>query len=240
MDQVTWADGLSAVAAGATALLTFALVLFAAFAWRTARKALKAAEAAATASRDAADQARRSVEAMERDSDQRTAQNERATRPYVYARLVPALAGSQSLGWDLVLENAGASAAYDVTMLLQGVDQKDDVVATANRKLANSGQMLAPGQRLRTMWYFPKDRHSDPAEPIGFRRATVTLKYRNADPASSPYEDSPIVLDPEEIGMTPTPSRGAESKATNPIRRNGRDMVLVLRQVSEYIGELSR
>lgn len=242
MDEMTWADCVTAVAALLSALFSLGLLAFAALAWGTARKALNASKAAASASEQAAVQAKRSVEAMEQDSALRTAQNEQATRPYVFARLVPSLAGSSSLGWDLAIENGGLSAAYGVTMQVQTDDDgtdSNDALREANARLASGGQMLAPGQRIRTMWHLPEDERADPPEPMGFGRAVVRFTYRNA--ARTAYEDDePIVLDPDKLGLTPTPNRGAAASSADPDKDGPRDVVNALRQISEYLGELNR
>lgn len=242
MDQMTWADCVSAFAALLSALFSLGLLVLALLAWITARKALNASRDAAAASENAAVQAKRSVEAMEQDSALRTAQNEQATRPYVFARLVPSLAGSASKGWDLAIENGGLSAAYDVAMHVKADEQSpepNDALRDANARLANSGQMLAPGQRIRTMWHLPEDKNADPPKQMGFGRAVVRFSYRNA--SHTAYDnDEPIVLDPELLGLTPQPSRGAASSSADPDKAGPRDVVNALRQISEYLGELNR
>lgn len=242
MDEITWVDCVSALATLLSALFSLGLLVFAGLAWCTARKALNASRDAAAASEAAAVQAKRSVEAMEQDSALRTAQNEQATRPYIFARLVPSLLGSSSMGWDLVIENGGLSAAYGVTMHVQADDdgkEPNDALREANTRLANGGQMLAPGQRIRTMWHLPADEHAEPPEPMGFGRAVVRFSYRNA--ARTAYDgDEPIVLDPDQIGLTPSPSRGAVASSADPDKAGPQDVVNALRQISEYLGELNR
>lgn len=242
MDEMTWVDCVSALAALLSAVFSLGLLVVAVLAWNTARKALNASRDAAAASETAAVQAKRSVEAMEQDSALRTSQNEQATRPYVFARLVPSLAGTASNGWDLAIENGGLSAAYDVTMHVQSDDdgaEPNDALRDANDRLANSGQMLAPGQRIRSMWHLPEDERATPSAQMGFGRAVVRFSYRNA--GHTAYDDDdPIVLDPNLLGMTPQPNRGAVASSSDPDKEGPQDVVNALRQISEYLGELNR
>lgn len=92
MVNPTWADILSAVSTAASALLTLGLVVLALVAWRTASDALEESRKASLAAQKSAAAAEAANEQLRRDSAEQT-------RPYVFAEVLPGLAGSPT--WDI-------------------------------------------------------------------------------------------------------------------------------------------
>lgn len=91
MVNPTWADILSAVSTAASALLTLGLVVLALVAWRTASDALEESRKASLAAQKSAAAAEAANEQLRRDSAEQT-------RPYVFAEVLPGLAGSPT--WE--------------------------------------------------------------------------------------------------------------------------------------------
>lgn len=177
--------------------------------------------------------ARDTLQQMRADSEAQREDSARATRPYVFARLMPGLAGHRT--WDIAIENTGQSAAYDLKVEIDADRQRSDIVATAIRSFAASGAMIPPGGRIRAYWYVEADRDAEPPDVMGYPRATVTLNY--ADSEGHTFNDRPIDLDPELIGLTPVPHEGDKAHGADEIQR---DTVHALRSIARHLGELHR
>ena len=203
---------IAALAAVGTVLLTVGLLWAAWRAYRTASGTLRQ---------------------MREDSEAQLEDSARATRPYVYARIAPGLAGEAT--WDLVVENSGRTAAYDLRARIVASEVGTDVIATAVQRFASAGTMLPPGARIRTFWSIDASPQSDPPERMGYPRAEVTLTYTDSEHRE--YEDRPVVLDSEDLGLTPVPGSGAESGGAN---REARDAVHALRAIARHLGEQNR
>lgn len=203
---------IAALAALGTVLLTAGLLWAAWRAYRTASSTLKQ---------------------MRQDSEAQREDSARATRPYVYARIAPGLAGEGS--WDLVVENLGRTAAYDLRAKIVASDVRTDVIATAVQRFATAGTMLPPGARIRTFWSMDADVNADPAERMGYPRAEVTLTYTDSE--HKEYVDRPVVLDSEDLGLTPVPSSGPTAHGANTVER---DTVHALRAIARHLGERNR
>ncbi|MGQ4517914.1 hypothetical protein ACUH92_02630 [Dermabacteraceae bacterium CCM 9520] len=160
--------------------------------------------------------------------------SERTSRPYVYARLVPSLA--LNTVWDLMIENCGSSAAYDLKfsisdeVFIAGSDQAHEFVRDGAERLSCSGLTLPPGARLRTYWYF-----SDEKDPSGYVRSTVQFEY-SAVPGGEKIMDPAITLDPRDLGITPVPSEGPKGRA----EKFEKDVVNCLRTIAVHLGEGNR
>ena len=211
MNTVT--DWITAVAALITALLTLGL--------------LGAALWAATAARDTLAQ-------MKTDSEGQRQDSARATRPYVHARMVPSIAGLDA--WDLVIENTGRTAAYDLTLEIDPKDEMQDpgdIVAAMTRKFAEAGHTLHPGGSFR-MYLVVGATEED---PTGFRRATVTLQYTDSE--GERYVERPVTLDPDTVGSTPAPFTG-KVKNKDDDGSIPKNTLNTLRAIAHHLGEGNR
>lgn len=210
---------LSAYATLATAIISLGLLVGALLAWRVARATL--------------DQSKRTHEQMEKDSIEQT-------RPYVYAHLVPGLAGMTT--WDLVITNTGKSTARNLTIMCDTWPDIDDELSKSLRKMFETPQSLPPGVSLRTMWKLSLDegqRWSDGTDdPAGIAAgAGLHLSYTSDDPSKPSYTDH-YRLDDSVIGMTPVPSTGPRVNATfTPAETQLHN---ILREAAIHIGELRR
>lgn len=185
------ADWIVAVSAAVTAGLTLCLVVAAFYAWRTAIDTLNA-------SKDASEQAKR-------DSIERT-------RPYVYAHVVPSLAGVGLL--DLVVRNSGQSAARDLTLTYDSWPNPVDDVTESLQTMFTTPRTLPPGCSLRVLWRLEagegrKFNEGDPKMAGIDNDGTVGVRYTSGDPSHPPYEDDFILLF-DKSGYWPVPEDGAE------------------------------
>lgn len=210
----TIAAWIAALCGLGTLLLTAGLLFAAAFAWWTARGTLL--------------QMKHDSEAQRRDSAL-------ASRPYVHARIVPSIGGSGA--WDLLVQNYGKTAAYGLRAEILAPDAKSDVISDAVRRFAGAGTFLPPGGRIRTYWLMPENPKADPPETLGFPRATVTLRYTDADGAE--FSDRSVTLDSEELGITPEVYSGAKTRGSGE-SVDLRNVGNAVRALAINVGELSR
>lgn len=204
---------IAALAAVGTVLLTAGLLWAAWRAYRTATGTLRQ---------------------MREDSEAQREDSARATRPYVYPTIVPGLAGTNT--WDLVLENTGRTAAYDLHVRIDAEPSQDDEIKRAVRVLAEAGTMLPPRGRIRTFWAMGEDPEADPPQALGYPRATVTLSYTDSEHHRFDRERS-VTLDPQLLGLTPEPGSGATAKGKD---TEAKDTVHALRAISRHLGEIHR
>lgn len=185
------ADWIVAASAAATALLTLLLVIAAFVAWKTALDTLKA-------SKDASDQARR-------DSIEQT-------RPYVYARLAPSLAGVGNL--DLVVSNSGKSAAHGLTMAFDSWPEVPDDIAESLQTMFATPRTLPPRTSLRVIWRLEAGEGGtfDEGHPkiAGIHEdGVISLRYSSADPTHPLYEERHEAMF-KNSGLWPVPEDGIE------------------------------
>ncbi|MEV7661804.1 hypothetical protein [Paenarthrobacter sp. NPDC089316] len=211
---------LAAYAAALTALLSLGLLVGAFLAWNVARETLK--------------QARAAHKQVQQDSIEQT-------RPYVYAQVVPGLAGIGT--WDLLVTNTGRSSARNLTMVSDRWPEKDDVVTKGLKTLFSTARSLPPGARLRVFWRVglrsPEARFGDGTRDAkGMTGAAmVTLSYTSDDPTSPQYHDS-YAIDPEGMGQPPAPYRGID--VSSGLEAAQQDLHKMLAAIAENIGELRR
>lgn len=141
------------------------------------------------------------------------------TRPYLYAEVLPSIAGVGS--YDLVVRNRGQSAARDVRMAFEPPLDAPDDIATAILHAFRTPRDLPPGSSFRTYWHIaaPEDEIlGDPkgTEPIKTgesgmpKHGVIHLDYRGDDPSQAPYtERSPF--DVEMAGLWPVPEDGPDA-----------------------------
>ncbi|MDJ0356330.1 hypothetical protein [Paenarthrobacter sp. PH39-S1] len=202
-----------------TALLTLGLLVGAMLAWRTAKHAL--------------DQAKFTQKQMERDSIEQT-------RPYVYAHIVPGLAGMAT--WDLVISNTGKSTARKLTISCDRWPDSEDEITIALGKMFATEQSLPPSVTLRTYWKLGLEEGAmwgdGTSDPVGIATgATLTLRYTSDDPSNPPYEDR-FRIDDAVIGLTPVPYKGPEPKRGK--SKAEEDLHSVLTAIAVNVGEIRR
>lgn len=215
--DAAWLSGWSAFV---TAIITFGLFVGALLAWQVAA--------------DTLDHAKRAQDQLRRDSIEQT-------RPYVYAQLVPGIAGLAT--WDLIITNTGKSIARNLTIECDAWPEKDDVVTGPLRKLFSSPQSLPPGTNIRTFWQLGipaghKDENgsTDPTGVVG--RADITLHYSSDDPANPSYTDS-FSVDPELFARAvPGPFTGPDPRTT--LDEGEKDLHSMLAAVAHNIAEMRR
>lgn len=176
----------STVGALVTAGATVGLLLGAFLAWQTAKKTLQQ---------------------MRDDSS-------RQTRPYVYAVLVPGLWGAGN--WDLVLRNAGQSAARRLTAELTDWPENEDLITKGLRALFEEEQILPPGVSVRTMWRTTVGNAEMATGPLSKpingipSGVTITFRYCGEDPNELEYQDT-YTLNPDIVSsITPMASMGPD------------------------------
>lgn len=218
-----------ALSAIATAVFTVCLVIIALIAWWTAKKTLDAA-------RKSAEQAEETVRQMRKDSIGMQEDSARASRPYLFAQLVPGLAGEGC--WDLLITNAGRSGAFNMTMEIESPTENDDKVTRGARRLAESGMAIPPGGRVRTYWYVqPDERSRDEPEGMGYPSARISLTYSDAD--GKVFSDPGVELGPNFLGLTPSPTTGPTATGMRD-DKSMRNVAHALRAIAHHLGEIHR
>ena len=188
MTEPTWTDQLSAWSALATAVGTAVAVVVAVVAWVVGVRTLRASQAA-------------NIQAKHDSIEQ--------TRPYVFAEIVPSLAGSPN--WDLRIVNAGRSAARSLTLTYDSWPDELDDVATKVRTMFETARTLPPGCSLRVYWRL-EGRFTDGTTEAGLHTDGVLgVRYTSDDPSQPAYEDEfPIGID--SAGWLPVPESGHDPK----------------------------
>jgi hypothetical protein len=186
-----------------------------------ARRSWLAAAAAATASKAANDQARA-------DSIARS-------RPYVFVEAVPSIGSVHS--WDLLISNAGKTAARDLTMQFDSWPDSPDNVAIAAKEMFGSARTLPPSRSIRMYWWLVASGHfEDGAEEGGVATpGVVTVYYSSDDPSEPQYCDS-FPIDPYNAGLTPQGWMGPNSSKTPTWSQFYRLGQGILRRLSEIAG----
>jgi hypothetical protein len=210
----------AAAGAWVTTLLTVGLLIGAVLAWRTAK--------------DTLGQTKVAHKQMEADSIEQT-------RPYVYAHLVPGLAGIGT--WDLLITNTGKSPARNLTIECDALPESDDILTGPLRTLFSTPRSLPPGANVRTYWKVglrnPDSRWADGTRtPMGIvNQAKLSLRYTSDDPSKPSYQDE-YILDDATIGQTPAPWTGPDMKQG--LSPEAQDLHKVLAAIAANIGELRR
>jgi hypothetical protein len=193
-----WTDQLAAWSTLATALLTLLLALMAIAAWRTAKHTLEASRRASEAAVASAQAARAANEQARLDSMEQT-------RPYVYAEVIPGLAGQTT--FDLRITNSGRSAARALTLAYDSWPAELDDVAEGVQKLFNTARTLPPGCSIRSMWRLEGNFDDGTTEAGLGKSGTISLRYTSDDPSSPTYLDSFDVMI-NNAGLWPVPESG--------------------------------
>lgn len=186
----------------------------------TAAEALKSRMLSEQAQKSAAQQTKRDSQA--------------ATRPYLYARIVPGLTGIG--GWDLEIRNVGRSAARGLVIDALWPNPGDDLT-TELRHFLTRPQDLPPGCSVRLLWRLTGN-FDDGSTFAGMPEETqVSLCYRSDDAALGDLTDS-YALDATGGRVFPAPQQGATSSSSE--AQTLKNINLALRALNVHVGELRR
>ena len=209
-----------AVSAAFSAIASLGLLVVAIWAWRTSHETLKATEAAARAAQLANEQA-------QRDSIEQT-------RPYVYAEIVPSLAGAGN--YDLRIQNPGRSAARNLTFTFDPPLEQLDDVAQSVQTLLETPRTLPPGSSIRSYWRL-EGNFTDGTKEAGLpQRGSLTAHYTSDDSSSPQYQDT-YDFDLSKAGLWPLPAQGPVPEH---LPRTSRLFYKLGRAIAFHIAELRR
>lgn len=231
MVNPTWADNLSAVSAAASALLTLGLVVLALVAWRTASDTLEESRKASLAAQKSAAAAEAANEQLRRDSAEQT-------RPYVFAEVLPGLAGSPT--WDIRISNSGKSSARELTLKPTCWPDRHDMAIRSLRELCETPRTLPPGCSIRALWRVGNAAAGDSVDgPDGLGmpdRASILVSYRGDDTEGAQFEDQ-FDMNTHGSGLWPIPEDGPEASG---LSADNRKFYLVAQALTRRVGELGR
>lgn len=202
METPTWPDQMAAWSALLSATLTLGLLIFAVFAWRTAHRTLEESRKASIAAQASANAAEAANEQLRRDSIEQT-------RPYVFAEVLPGLAGATT--WDIRITNAGKSSARELSLTPSKWPARDDSVTRSLRELLETPRTLPPGCSIRALWRVdppePGTYTDGPAEMGMDEHGRVEVEYRSDDPEQPSYTDV-FDINSLGVGLWPVPESG--------------------------------
>ncbi|RRD36818.1 hypothetical protein EII31_03770 [Leucobacter sp. OH2974_COT-288] len=156
------------------------------------------------------------------------------TRPYVYAEILPSLAGKGS--FDLRITNVGKTAAKGLHVQFDSWPEELDDIAEKIKNLFETERTLPPGASIRTFWRLT-GKFTDGTEEAGMPgEGTIHLFYGSEDPSMPQYEDQYEVLI-YRSGLFPVAEDGP-----NPDRLSGnqRTFYLLGQAIARAVGNLSR
>lgn len=232
VNNPSWADILSAVTAAASAVFTLGLLILAVVAWRTAHSTLEESRKASLAAQKSALAAEAANEQLRRDSAEQT-------RPYVFAEVVPGLAGVAT--WDIRITNAGRSSARELTIKPNSWPDRDDVAIQSLRELCETPRTLPPGCSIRVLWGVEKPGPGETVvgeEEMGMmpERGSVQISYRGDGDGSEWFEDR-FDINTRGAGLWPVPEDGPEP---NGLSGDLRKFYRLGQALTRRVGELGR
>ena len=193
MTQPHWTQILSAWSTFGTAIITVMLLVAAVWAGCTAVKTMEASQQASIAAMEANVQAKR-------DSIEQT-------RPYVFAELIPGLAGEST--YDIRISNVGKSSARNLSLTFSNWPEKSDELIEEIRILFETSRTLPPSCSIRSMWRL-EGNFSDGRKVVGApTQGTIGVTYTSDDPSGPEYADE-FQFDLKGMGMWPVSSGGPD------------------------------
>lgn len=157
------------------------------------------------ASRRASEAAVASAEAAKAANEQARLDSIEQTRPYVYAEVVPGLAGQPT--YDLRITNSGRSAARALTLTYDAWPARLDDVDEAVQHMFSNARTLPPGCSIRSIWRLEGNFEDGSTEAGLGKSGTISLHYTSDDPSSPKYLDSFDVMI-TNAGLWPVPESG--------------------------------
>ena len=232
MDEPTWAEALSAWSSLGTAVLTLALVVLAAVAWKTAAGTLEESRKASVAAQKSALAAEVANDRLRLDSAERT-------RPYVYVEVLPSIAGTPT--WDVRIRNTGQSAARAVRITPVTWPTRDDLVIDSLRELCETPLTLPPTCSIRAVWRIGPPREGETVEgpqEMGMdERVRVRIEYLGGEGEAAESFSEEFELLTRGTGLWPVPEDGPEPTG---LKGDLRKFYLLGQALARRIGEISR
>lgn len=203
-------------------------------AWDTARTAIKTL-------RETEESNRRAHQAAAQASVQAQEDSIRRTRPYVFAELVPSIAGVAT--YDMVIRNVGRSVARGLTVTLDAVPEHLDDIASKVLDDLRQERDLPPGASLRTYWqlgvaegqHFTDGKGNLTTEPAGLPRAGALRLSYTSDDTSQPQYSERYGFDADRAGLWPVPEYSDEPKTMDD---TGKALHGALAAIARHIGML--
>lgn len=215
-----WTDQLSAWSTLATAILTLCLLVAAIWAAIVAVKTMRASQDASNAALEANEQAKH-------DSIEQT-------RPYVYAEIIPSIAGTGT--YDIRIVNVGKSSARDLTLTFSNWPDPMDDVAKKIKALFDQPRTLPPSCSIRSYWRLTGNFDDGTKEAGSTDHGTIGVAYTSDDPSKPIYSDK-FDFDLERSGLWPVAAAGP-----NPDKLEGKERTFYKlgQTIARSIGEISR
>lgn len=196
---------------------------------------------AARAANALTEQARQEAAAKEREAAaQAIADSQRATRPYLWADLVPGIAGPPT--WDLVIHNTGRTPAREVILEPEPWPAMGDKLGDRLREQLPRPFDLPPGASLRLAWRIAHedDEPGNVDQPAGMPdETTLTLRYRGDDPLLAPFSETRLLDLPTRAGIIPAPREGAVAGGTD-LYGVLKNINYAVRSLGGHVAELRR
>lgn len=220
MNYTIWLDTLVALATIANSFFTLGLLFTAVWAGRTAVLAMRASKAASDAAAEANFQAK--IDSIAQ------------SRPYVYAEILPSLAGPGF--FDLRIMNVGKTAAKGLHVQFDSWPEELDDIAEQIKNLFETERTLPSGASIRTFWRLTGN-FTDGTKQAGMPgKGTIHLFYGSEDPSMPQYEDKYEVLI-DQSGLFPVPEDGPDPKG---LSGHQRTFYLLGQAIARALGNLSR
>lgn len=158
---------------------------------------------------------------MEKDSVEQT-------RPYVYARIVPSIGGSNA--WDLIVRNSGRSSAVNLTIKVSDWPESD-AVTDALRTMFEHPQILPPDTSIRTYWFLGQRDREGSTGATGFDiPVDLTVSYSGSGTPIHEYAET-FHLNPAVLGLTPQPAADIRLKEPTEELHKMREIVQALNEL---------
>ena len=156
------------------------------------------------------------------------------TRPYVFAEVLPGLAGATT--WDLRVTNSGQSAARKLRLDYDSWPESLDDVATAIREMFGTPRTLPPRCSIRVMWRL-EGNFSDGTKESGLGRdGRITVDYTSDDPEAPHYLDGfDVMID--KSGLWPV---GESGPTPDGLKGDARKFYVLGQTLVRRVTELSR
>ncbi len=214
-------ESLTAWSAAATAILTTILAVVAVGTAWIAVKTLKASQ-----------------EANEQAKLDSIAQ----TRPYVYAEILPGLAGQNT--YDIKITNSGQSPAKDLTLDFTDWPDPSDHFADSVDTLFKTSRTLPPSCDIRAFWRLvqvsdPEDLTARVKSEGMPEKGTITVSYTSDDPSQPRYTDS-FEVQIDSSGAWPVPECGPKVSNYKSLRESEKAFYKLGQTLIRRLGELKR
>lgn len=160
------------------------------------------------------------------------------SRPYIFASLVPSLAGGHK--YDLLIENSGESAARRVKFRFLDAPNEPDDIAEMLLALEGIEHTMPPKTRIRRYWRLELAKghtwSTGGDDPAGMpTKGNIEISY--SDNEGRRFKDH-YSLDIASIGGSPMPEEGPNVK--DELSNEQKDQHKMLAVIARSIGELRR